>query len=141
MTDNICKYSRYRRSERKMINETACQKNLENRSYSSTTHINPDPASTCSRIAYQRATVNVPVFVRPFTFVGPANTYCCDEPVIANLHCKPHRNKQVCCFTISQDICVEIPVHFGAQACAGESWVDCHSSSAKSCGDCDTKQQ
>lgn len=138
MTSNTSNYVRYSKNVKRINYRPDCHNNKQ-----PITNLEPAPANisgTCSRFAYQRATVNVPVFVKPFTFVGPANTYCCDEPVLTNLHCKPQGNKQICCFTISQDICVEIPVHFGAQACAGESWVDCHSTSAESCGDYDTKQ-
>jgi hypothetical protein len=57
--------------------------------------------NTCRRSAYQRANVSVPVSVKPFSSVGPANTFCCNDPIIENLHCKHHGNKIICHFTIS----------------------------------------
>lgn len=137
MANDIPSYVRYSKNENRYKPDCHVNNQPQNPSQ-------PLPAntpSTCSTFAYQRATVNVPVFVKPFSFVGSANTYCCDEPVLSNLHCQPHGKKQICCFTISQDICVEIPVHFGVQACAGAAWVDCQDASIEPCEDCDTKQQ
>jgi len=98
-----------------------------------------NPANTCSKYAYQKANVSVPVMVKPYALTGPANSFCCNEPTITNLQCKPHGNKQICCFTISQEICVEIPVQFGAQVCAGEPLIECHEVSLDPCSDCDTE--
>ncbi len=137
MSNNTSNYVRYSKNEKRMSHRPDCH--IHNQPLTELEPPQHDISGTCSRLAYQRATVNVPVYVKPFSFVGPSHTYCSDEPAISNLHCQPHGKKQICCFTISQDICVEIPVHFGAHACAGESWIDCQSSSTESCGDCDTK--
>lgn len=93
--------------------------------------------TTCIRKAYQKATVSTPVTIRPFSFAGPTKTVCCSEPVIKDIKFKPRCNEDVCYFTISQEICVEIPIHFGAQACLGDSWIDCHEASTEECDDCD----
>ncbi|MDD4803107.1 MAG: hypothetical protein PHF24_09245 [Syntrophomonas sp.] len=92
-----------------------------------------DLCNTCRKSAYQKATVNVPVAVKPFSFIGPTKTSCSNEPVIEEMFCKNHCDKQICYFTISQEICVEIPVYFGANASAGKSWVECHEASTEDC--------
>lgn len=46
---------------------------------------------TCTRRAYQRANVSVPVSVKPFSFAGPTNTLCCSDPVIKNIRCVGNR--------------------------------------------------
>jgi hypothetical protein len=130
-------YVRYSKNEQRIRSQSDCSGHVK--PISDREQVSANLPGTCSRLAYQRATVNVPVCVKPFTLLGSANTYCCDEPLITDLHCHPHGHKQICCFTVSQEICVEIPVHFGARVCAGESWVECHESSAESCADCDTK--
>lgn len=93
--------------------------------------------NTCTRKAYQKATVNVPVAVKPFAFAGRIKTLCCNDPVIKEIRCKKHCDEQICYFTISQEICVEIPVHFGAKTCLGETWIECHEVTTDGCDDCD----
>ena len=42
-----------------------------------------------------------------------------------------------CFFTITQDICVAVPVEFGAIATIGESYVNCNGASEQDiCTDC-----
>ncbi len=42
-----------------------------------------------------------------------------------------------CVFTISQDICVEVPVEFGAVASVGDTYVACNGASADDiCTEC-----
>lgn len=89
--------------------------------------------NTCTRSAYQNATVNVPVAIRPTSFAGRSKIVCCSDPVIKGIRRKKHRDEQICYFTISQEICVEVPVHFGAEACIGQSWVECHDVSTDEC--------
>ena len=50
--------------------------------------------------------------------------------------CDGVKNGQ-CVFTISQDICVEVPVEFGAVACVVDAYVGCNGASADDiCPDC-----
>lgn len=50
--------------------------------------------------------------------------------------CNGVKNGQ-CVFTISQDICVEVPVEFGAVAAVGDTYVACNGASADEiCPDC-----
>lgn len=50
--------------------------------------------------------------------------------------CNGVKNSQ-CVFTISQDICVEVPVEFGAVAAVGDTYVACNGASADEiCPDC-----
>ena len=87
-------------------------------------------------VGYQRSTVCVPVTVTPFAHVGTPVTKCCGEPVVtAGDVCT--RNGGVCRFTISQEICVAVPVEFGARAVAGTPSVQCgEASNTNICTDC-----
>jgi hypothetical protein len=87
---------------------------------------------TCPAVGYQFATICVPVKVTPFAHAGATKTHCCGEPIIVDdkIECKGKVNTS-CEFTISQTICVEVPVEFGATATVGEAVVEC--------GDVDTK--
>jgi len=93
---------------------------------------------TCAAAAYQLATVCVPVTVTPFALVGPTVTKCCGDPVVT-----PGKNtcegskKGSCVFTITQDICVSVPVEFGAAAVSGDEYVTCVTADSEDiCIDC-----
>jgi hypothetical protein len=87
----------------------------------------PEPENTtCPAIGYQSFSICAPVEVRPFAIAGEARTSCCEQPVI-----KPGRDvcpgeiNGACYFTISQTICVEVPVEFGAETIVGDASVEC----------------
>ena len=72
---------------------------------------------TCPTVGYQSASICVPVTVSPFAKTGATFTKCCGAPVVTpgKITCDGERNGS-CVFTISQDICVAVPVEFGATA-------------------------
>lgn len=86
-----------------------------------------DENQTCPTVAYQLSSVCVPVTVIPFAKAGTTVTKCCGKPtVVAGKNtCNGVKNGQ-CVFTISQDICVEVPVEFGAVATVGDIFVACN---------------
>ncbi|MGI5921507.1 MAG: hypothetical protein ACOX6I_07200 [Syntrophomonadaceae bacterium] len=92
--------------------------------------------NTCTRTVHQKTMVNVPIAIKPFSFTGPTSTVCSSDPVIRNIRWTETK-EQVCYVTVSQEICVEIPLHFGAKAHVGPSWVECDKPSADSCEDCE----
>lgn len=91
--------------------------------------------TTCVRTAFQRAVVSVPVAVKPFSLAGPTSTLCCSEPIVTNVRCTGVKDR-ICYFTITQEICVEVPIHFGAEAHVGEPGVECLQTSLEDCEDC-----
>ncbi len=97
-----------------------------------------DENQTCPTVAYQLSSVCVPVTVTPFAKAGATVTKCCSKPVVTagKYLCDGVKNGQ-CVFTISQDICVEVPVEFGAVASVGDAYVGCNGASADDiCPDC-----
>ena len=76
---------------------------------------------TCPAVGYQAATVCVPVSVEPYAKAGVTLTKCCGNATVVP-------GRQVCggikngisSFTISQNICVAVPVEFGANATVGK---------------------
>ena len=90
-----------------------------------------DTNQTCPTIAYQLSSVCVPVTVTPFAKAGITNPKCCTKPVVTpgQNTCNGIKNGQ-CVFTVSQDICVEVPVEFGAVATVGDTYVACNGASA-----------
>lgn len=93
---------------------------------------------TCPAVGYQAATVCVPVTVEPFAKAGATRTKCCGDAAITpgKQVCGGVKNS-VCSFTVSQNICVAVPVEFGANAVVGEAYVDCLGVSSEDiCTDC-----
>lgn len=93
---------------------------------------------TCPAVGYQSASICVPVTVTPFAQAGVTSTKCCGSPVVTPGRdiCGDIRNGS-CFFTITQDICVAVPVEFGAVATAGDSYVNCNAASELDiCSDC-----
>ncbi|MBQ8600009.1 MAG: hypothetical protein IJ407_01320 [Clostridia bacterium] len=97
-----------------------------------------DPVG-CPVVGYQDVDVSVPVTIKPFGEVGNAKTQCVGKPVVCSDR-KEHHGKscEVCRFTISQKLRVEVPVIFGARAEIGEATVDCgRAETDEKCKDCD----
>lgn len=79
---------------------------------------------TCDRVAHQFINACVPITVTPNASVGPTTTTCCGPALVGTAPCGGVEGGS-CTFTMSQLICVEIPVNFSATAAPGQTWVDC----------------
>lgn len=91
-----------------------------------------EPADkTCPAVGYQKLSICVPVSVTPFAKTGNTKTKCCGDAVVVpgEKPC-PGKKNGVCAFTISQTICVEVPVEFGAVSTVGDTYVECLATSA-----------
>lgn len=101
---------------------------------------NSEPTDqTCPAVGFQKVSVCVPVTVTPFANPGHTKTKCCGNPRVSSseMTC-PGKKNGVCTFTISQTICVEVPVEFGAKAEVGDTFVDCMGASSENiCLNCD----
>lgn len=88
---------------------------------------NEDLTQTCPAVGYQSASICVPVTVTPFAQTGSTVTKCCGTPTITQGRdiCGGVKGGS-CLFTISQDICVAVPVEFGAVASVGDTFVTCN---------------
>lgn len=99
-------------------------------------HYNIEPDNiTCTKTAFQKANVSVPVVIKPYSYAGPTTTLCCNNPTIKNIRCTG-TTEQVCYFTITQEICIEVPIYFGAEAFMGMPLIDCLGVTFDNCG-CD----
>ena len=94
--------------------------------------VNPEvlnETQTCPAVGYQSASICVPVTA----------TKCCGTPVVTPGRevCNGMKNGS-CVFTITQDICVAVPVEFGAVATVGDTYVSCNEVSDNDiCTGCD----
>jgi hypothetical protein len=83
---------------------------------------------TCTASGFQKAIITVPVTVKPIVKAGETTTVCCGEPVITpgKVLCNADgRNNGTCSFTLSQKICIEVPVTIGAKSYVGSPAVEC----------------
>lgn len=91
----------------------------------------------CSAVGYQDVDVCIPITIKAFGEVGNAKTQCLGKSIISSSSdaClgKPG---EVCKFTISQRLRVEVPVIFGARAEAGEAIIDCGCTERTGCRCC-----
>jgi len=98
-------------------------------------------SEVCESVGYQPATVCVPVTVTPFANPGTTTTTCCGPTVIipGAIECDGGTKNGSCHFTMSQDICVAVPVEFGARTFVGEPSVTCEDATdvdvCTNCGD------
>jgi len=93
----------------------------------------------CPAMGYQAVSICAPVEVKPFAKAGETITRCCGQPVVTggdDNTCPGERNG-ACYFTITQRLCIEVPVAFGAKATVGDPYITCEGSSAEDiCIDC-----
>jgi hypothetical protein len=91
----------------------------------------------CETDTYQTATVCAPVVVTPTAISGPTRTVCCGAPVITPGERTCPSGSRNCYFTVSQKVCIKVPIRFGATAAVGEASIDCEEVSSDGCVDCD----
>lgn len=106
--------------------------------YDIATPLTENEDQTCPAVGYKSVSVCVPVTVTPFAKAGATHTTCCGDPVVTSgdTPCEGRKNG-ICQFTISQKICVSVPVQFGASSTVGDTFVDCLGASEKDiCKDC-----
>ncbi|NMC55921.1 MAG: hypothetical protein GYA50_01700 [Eubacteriaceae bacterium] len=88
-------------------------------------------------VGYQSATVCVPVTVTPYANVGSTATYGYGEAVITpGIAMLTEAPKTSASFTITQNICIAVPIQFGASASAGEPSVIGKTASSEICKGC-----
>lgn len=91
-------------------------------------------SESCDSTFFQTETVCVPVTVTPFANPGMAKATCCGDPVVTSQSSCPG-TRTSCTFTITQKLCIEIPISFGANIRTGTATVQCGDVSEEEC-DC-----
>ena len=96
--------------------------------------------SSCESTFYQQETVCVPVKVTPFAKPGTAKTVCCGKAVVSpGAQCPGSQTS--CSFTVTQKLCVEIPISFGAVVETGTAVVQCGNVSETECNCSDNEPE
>lgn len=95
---------------------------------------------SCESVFYQEETVCVPVKVTPYAKAGTATARCCGEPIVrTGSRCQESQTS--CSFTITQKLCVEIPISFGAAIETGAASIQCGEVSEEECDCADTSPE
>jgi hypothetical protein len=82
--------------------------------------------NACKRVVVQKADVSVPIEIRPSAVVGRITSECMGEPRITN-----ESHPECCHVTITQTICVIIPIEYNVTSRVEDSEVSCHTASAQ----------
>lgn len=90
----------------------------------------------CPTTSCQDINVCVPVTIKAFGEIGNVKTQCLGKAVVES-GCDACKGKcdDVCKFTVTQKLRVEVPVIFGAKVEGGEALIDC--GCAENADECD----
>ena len=84
----------------------------------------------CPATVHETVCVQASVTITPEVTVGEIESFCVGGPVIGAC---PGTPETECTFTISQNICVQIPLNFSANAVATPSGMVCGTPSIGTC--------
>jgi len=76
----------------------------------------------CNTTVHETVCVQGTVTITPSVVSGESKSFCVGDPIIGSC---PGELKRTCTFTVSQNICVQIPLTFKATASAVENGVVC----------------
>lgn len=85
----------------------------------------------CTKTAFQRAEVSVPIEIKPETKLGEVELECCGEPTVICKECECHDK---CEITIIQKLCIKIPVTYKVKVCKKEEEKICCEMHDMCCG-------
>lgn len=91
----------------------------------------------CEKTFFQVENVCVPVTITPFATPGEATATCCGETIVNQNTTQCPGTRTSCTFTVTQRLCIEIPITFGAVIETGEARVQCGEVTTTPC-DCST---
>lgn len=84
----------------------------------------------CARVGHQCVDVSVPVEVAPIARVGEITTTCQGMPTVT-CRTEPHCNVAV--VTVTQELCLTIPVCYGLNTAVGQPTICCVPGSGSCC--------
>lgn len=77
----------------------------------------------CEKVVHQKAKINLPVSIEPYVISGKIKTKCCGVPTVT---IDPYCDCKDCChYLITQKICIDIPLKFGAITETKDSFIEC----------------
>ena len=88
--------------------------------------------NSCNRIGTQCVDISEPLLLSPTTTVGTAAVTCQGTPVIS---CVANEEGTACTVTVTQQVCVSVPIRYGVTMTSGEPTIAC-ADSCIGCGSC-----
>ena len=77
----------------------------------------------CETTVHENVCVQATVTITPSVTSGPSTSFCLGNPVIGSC---PGTLRENCVFTVSQNLCVQIPLSFSADAAAVPNGIVCN---------------
>ena len=93
---------------------------------------NTCPINSCNKTAVQCVEVSTPVTLTPTAVVGTISTACQGAPEV---DCVTNDGGTSCTLTITQRVCVSMPVRFGVAMDSDDPTIACADGSCARCGD------
>lgn len=87
-------------------------------------------ACSCSKSGTQCVDIREPVILAPAVTVGSVTTVCQGSPVVV---CETSDDGTYCTVTLTQKVCVTVPVQYGVTVSKGEASISCSGGSGCSC--------
>lgn len=84
----------------------------------------------CPATVHEAVCVQATITITPDVTVGEIESFCVGGPVIGAC---PGTPEMECTFTVSQNICVQVPLNFSANATAVPSGIVCGTPSVGTC--------
>lgn len=80
-------------------------------------------AEGCTKTAQQYADVSTSISLKSTATIGQLETECCGEPSIC---CEETQCENMCKITITQKVCIKIPISYKIDACINEDGINCN---------------
>lgn len=77
---------------------------------------------SCSKVATQCVNISAPMTLQPAAVVGTVAVTCQGTPTIT---CVTNGDGTSCTLTMTQQICVSVPVRYGVTMTTGEATIGC----------------
>ena len=88
------------------------------------------PISGCNKVSTQCVDVSAPVVLAPTASLGSPTVTCQGSPSVT---CVTSSDKTHCTVTLTQQVCVSIPVCYGVSMATGEVTIACADGGAGGC--------
>lgn len=77
----------------------------------------------CTKMAQQYADISTPVSINSTATLGKIETECCGEPTVC---CEETPCDNTSRITITQKVCIKIPISYKIDACIEEDGISCN---------------
>lgn len=91
------------------------------------------PPAGCAKTGTQCVNVSTPVVLTPVADVGMVSVSCTGEPAAT---CTANAEGTACTVTLTQRLCVSIPITFGVDHTGGEPSIGCAACADGECAPC-----